>query len=150
MARYYQEKNSENYRRGKSYYQCAGCTDVLRVSTDNDPEWEDMALGLEFLATPFRWSLWYRLKAAWRIFRYGESMTHDIWLTKKQALALSKYIYNELGAIKEVAKRTSAAWPSFETPIEMPEKYADTERIKQLIDELIKSCLHAAGVMKDE
>ena len=87
------------------YFTCECHGPALRVSTDNDPEWDCMALGLEFIAVPYRWTLRDRLKAAWRAFWKWDFDTNEIWLTRKKALALAEYILDGLGHEIDIEKR---------------------------------------------
>ena len=93
MAKYYQNCNDDN-----RYYESYCDRDVLRVHTNRNPEWEDETCCLDFLTMPGRWALWYRLKAAWRVFWWGQETVHEIWLTRKKALALAEYIRTNLAA----------------------------------------------------
>ena len=91
MSRYYQGADS-------MYYGCTVCRDALRVSVPLEWNDDDMAAGLEMLVRPYKWSLWHRMRAAWRLFWWGQETVHEIWLTRKKALALAEYIRTNLAA----------------------------------------------------
>ena len=80
------------------YFTCECHGPALRVNTDSDPEWDCMALGLEFMSVPYRWTLKDRLKAAWKAFWKWDFDTNEIWLNRKKALALAEYIRTNLAA----------------------------------------------------
>ena len=93
------------YYRGEKYFKCTVCRDALRVSVPLEWNDDDMAAGLEMLVRPYKWSLWHRMRAAWRLFWWGQETVHEIWLTRKRALALAEYILDGLGHEIDIEKR---------------------------------------------
>jgi len=61
-----------------------------------DPKFESWEVTISYVSRPQRWTLWDRLKAAWEIFRCGESRTGDVLFSYKRARAMAEYILTEI------------------------------------------------------